>query len=321
MTSTTECATGCTIRGKHRPECTGHCQGCRRSVERPHVKKCDDAARDAAAGFRAVYGVDPVGDQLDPFRPECTGCLPRPSEFGRLCPWCWQRLNADVVDAPSLARYLWAVGHAGPTSAVSDEGGGGRSDPRTRSVLHSALDALDGLHACLASWARVVLDEHPEGGRMAGPDETGVRLTRSTKQLDRETFPHLPGEPSVWVRPSEVAGVHDPGATGNLVRWLLPHLAWCSEQPWIAEMRQELASVVRTTAVRYPVAERTRAIPGVTCPRCDHATLVFDPPTAERHSTQVNCSTRGCGVIYSEDDFRRLTAIVEWEHKNAGGAS
>lgn len=316
MTSTTECADGCTVRGKHLVTCTGRCQGCRRSVEHPHVKDCDDAAVKAAKAL----GLLPTGAELDGFRPECTGCLPRPAEFGRLCAWGWQRLNADVVDAPSLARYLWAVGHSGPSSAVSEESTGGRSDPRTRSVMHPAVDALDGLHAVLASWARVVLDEHPDGHRMAGPDQTGVRLTRGTKQLDRETFPHLPEEPSVWVRPSEVAGVHDPGATGNLVRWILPHLAWCSEQPWIGEMRQELASVVRTTAARYPVEERTRAIPGVTCPRCDQATLVFDPPTTERPSTQVNCRTRGCGVVYSEDDFKRLTGIVEWEHQNTGGA-
>lgn len=312
--STSACATGCTQRGKHLTTCTGRCQGCRRSVERPHTKQCDDKARTAAKGRATV----PVGAELDPIRPPCTGCLPRPAEFGRLCAWCWQRLNADVVDAPALARYLWVVGHAGKSSAPADDGGGGGggSDPRTRSVIHPAVDALDGLHSCLASWVLVILDEHPEGRRMTGPDDTGVRRTRSTKQLDHATFPHLPDEPSVWIRPSEVAGVHDPQATANLVRWLLPHLAWCASRPWVGEMRDEVASVVRTTAAAFPVDERTRAIPGVTCPNCNHVSLVFDPPTQERHSTQVNCSTRGCGVIYSEDDFKRLTRIVEWEQKN-----
>ena len=243
---------------------------------------------------------------------ECRGCLPRPAEFGLLCAWCWQRLNADVVDSPALARYLWAVAHSGEVTVpgVSVEG----SDPAERSMIHGALDAFDGLHACLASWAHLILEEHPDGDRMAGPDQRDTRVTAWSppKVLESDEL----AEP-YYVGPT-VAGARHPDATSRLVKWLLPLLAWCSEQEWAGEMRREVADVVRTTAARYPVEERTRPIPGVTCPVCEKASLVFDPPTPERHSTQVNCSTRGCGVIYSEQDFKRLTAIVKQEHEQSG---
>lgn len=245
----------------------------------------------------------------------CTGCLPRPAAHGNLCDWCWQRLNADVVDSPSLARYLWAVARSGEVdrAGVAIRGG----DPAERTVIHPAIDALDGVHAVLASWAHLILEEHPNGHQMRGPDERAVRLTHTTKQLDPDEFPHMDDEPRFWVRSPEAAGVRNPEATSALVKWLLPLLRWCSEQEWAGEMRSEIANVVRTTAARYPIEERTRPVPGITCPACGRVSLVFDPPTPERHTTQVNCATRGCGVIYSEDDFKRLARIVEWEHGQA----
>ncbi len=253
-----ECLSGCTIRGQHRPTCQGD---------------------------------------------ECHGCAPRPAEFGHLCPWCWQRLNADIVDSPALARYLWALGRSGTKSPPSDTKVSG-GEPSERAVIHGAIDALDALHACLASWAHLILEEHPDGEHMSGPDERGTRYTLSTiRELDGETF----------VRPPEVAGVRDPEATSRLVRWLLPMLPWCSRQEWAAEMRREVASVVRTTMARYPVVEERRAIPGVTCPACERVSLMMDPPTIERHTVQVACSRRGCGAVYSEDDFKRLTRLIEWE--------
>lgn len=268
-----ECLTGCTIRGQHRTDC-----------------ETRDAKKDL-----------------------CKGCLPRPADHGRLCRWCWQRLNADVVDTPALARYLWAIARSGEKerAGVAIRGG----DPAELAVLNAARDAFDGLHATLAAWAHLILEEHPNGPQMRGPDEAGVQRTATTKRIDRDRFPHYDDEPVVWLRPSEVAGARHPDATSRLVKWLLPWLTWCAEQEWAGEMRREVASVVRTTAARYPVEERTRDIPGVTCPVCEKASLVFDPPTPERHSTQVNCSTRGCGVVFTEDEFKRLTKIVEWEHR------
>lgn len=276
-----DCIEGCKVKGKHLPDCRDECD-CRGRTEGKHRPKCGGT---------------------------CRGCLPRPAEFGRLCAWGWQRLNADVVDAPALARYLWALAHSGEASMAELKVQGG--DPAEQEVLHAALDALDGLHACLASWAHLVLEGHPDGPQMRGPDEAGAWRTHTVAVLDsaiaREYGPYL--------RKSQIAGVHDPDATSRLVRWMLPKLRWCSEQEWAGEMRREVAETVRTTAARFPVAERTRAIPGVTCPVCERVSLAFDPTTPERPTSQVNCTTRGCGVVFTEDEFKRLTGIVEWEHR------
>ena len=279
----TYCASGCTVRGRHLPDCADECD-CRGRAEGKHRPKCDGT---------------------------CRGCQPREAEYGRLCAWDWQRLNADVVDSPALVRYLWALGHSGETSTAELNVSGG--DPSERSVLHPALDALDGLHACLSSWAHLILEEHPDGARMTGPDETGTRRTETVAVLDSE----IARDYGPYLRKGHVTAVRDPDATSRLVRWLLPQLRWCSEQDWAGEMRRDVADVVRTTAARFPVAERTRPIPGVPCPVCDRKALIFDPPTPERQSTQVNCGTRGCGVVFTQDEFRRLTLIVEWEQKQA----
>jgi hypothetical protein len=238
----------------------------------------------------------------------CLGCLPRPAEFGLTCPWTWQRLNADIVDCPALVRYLWAVAHSGTTTTTELKIRGG--DPAERAVISPAIDALDDLHACLASWARLILDKHPDGNRMTGPDERCTWTTgwSPSKVLDCDER----AEP-YHVGPT-IAGIRNPHATSRLVHWLLPLLPWCAQQDWVGEMRREIGDVVRTTAARYPTTERTRAIPGVTCPACERVSLMYDPATPERHTAQVNCSTRGCGVIFTEDEFRRLTRIIEWEH-------
>jgi hypothetical protein len=233
---------------------------------------------------------------------DCQGCEPRAAEFGQLCAWCWQRLNADVIDTPALARHLWAAAQPGITPPPSGRGAG---DPAERSILSGALDALDHLHATLASWAHLILEEHPDSEHMAGPDERGTRRTLST-------VVEFEGQP--MIRRSTVAGVRDPEATSRLVRWLLPLLPWCAAREWAGEMRTEVATTVRTTLARYPVAERTRRVPGVTCPGCDLPALLYDPATTERPTVQVSCTNRSCGRIYSEVEFTRLVRIIEWEH-------
>lgn len=284
------CVCGCTVRGQHIARCPERCQHIappRPRLPRACPKGCDHT---------------------------CRGCVPRAAEFGLLCAWDWQRLNGDIVDTPALVRYLWALAHSGETATAELKIRGG--DPAEQGILHAALDALDGLHACLASWAHVILEEHPDGDRMAGPDDRGVRWTGTTKWIDPDVFPRLEdgSEPLVYVHRPEPASVRDPEATSRLVRWLLPMLVWCAAQEWVGEMRREVADVVRTTAARFPVVERTRAIPGVTCPVCERVSLVYDPATPERHSVQVNCTTRGCGVVFTQDEFKRLTGIIEWEH-------
>lgn len=248
------CLSGCTVRGQHRP--------------------------------------DPAEDHAD----ECRGCLPRPAEEGQLCAWCWQRMSSDVATSPALVRHLreMAEPHAG-TRPASD--GRGYTDPAEGSILSGAVDTADGVHACLASWAHLILEEHPHGDQMAGPDERGAWLTRY----------------------GATAGVRDPEATARLVRWLLPLLPWCSGQEWAGEMRKEVAETVRTALARWPMEDyRTRAIPATLCPRCDRASLTYTPPSVERAPFVVACTNPECGRVFSEDEWTRLVKLLGIAERQAG---
>jgi len=211
----------------------------------------------------------------------CLGCLPRPAEFGLLCAFAWQRLHADIIDAAPLVRHLRYIAepHAG-TKPPSD--GRGMGDPAEGSVLSGAVDAADEVHANLASWALLILEEHPNGPQMAGPDERGAWLTQY----------------------GATAGVRQPEATERLVRWLLPHLAWCSEQEWAGEMRLELGSLMATTKARWPMEDyRTRPVVGVQCVSCERRSLEYTPTAGFKLPFHVQCTHPDCGRMYTEDEY------------------
>lgn len=284
----TPCIEGCTRHGKHLPDCTGY----------------------------AADGIDP-----------CRGCQPRPAEFGLLCAFGWQRLNADVVDAPGLVRHLrdmaaiedeatigslppgrptmfeidgkWVpihLGHRSLAHLTSQTPGlkppsdtRSHLDPAEGAILSTAVDAADELHATLTSWAMLILEKHPHGSRMTGPDPRGAWLTQY----------------------GATAGIRDPEATARLVRWLLPLLPWCSEQEWAGEMRRELSEMIATTKARWPMDDtRTRPIRDTPCPRCDRIALTYTPPAVYRAPFVVACSNPECGRIFTEDEWERLAGLV-----------
>lgn len=256
MTTTKACISGCTIRGSHLTTCE---------------------TRDA---------------KIDP----CTGCQPRPAEFGQLCAFCWQRLNSDVVDAPGLVRHLRFLAEP---DAGRKPAGDGRSmgDPAWGSILSAAIGAADEIHANLASWALLILEEHPNGSRMAGPDPRGAWLTQY----------------------GSTVGVCRAEATERMVKWLLPLLPWCSEQEWAGEMRRELSSLIATTKARWPMEDtKTRAIAGTPCVRCHQLSLNYTPPSWFKAPFVVACGNPECGRVFSEDEWERLVGLLEIAEKRAG---
>lgn len=245
-----------------------------------------------------VRGKHAVGDGSECLGAEvCRGCLPRRAVFGRLCRWCWQRLHADVVDAPGLVEHLRAM--AEPDAGATPPSGARASRaPSEGSVLSAAVDAADEVHAVLASWAQEIVDKHPAGLR--GPSEVGWWRTRTTTAVDRDT-----GE--VYLRRSQTFGARDTSATADLVRWLLPHLAWVSEQEWAGEMRSELGHLIGTTKARWPMEERSRPVLHATCRECGRASLVYYPPSYPGAQVQVACSHPECGQVYDERAWALLT--------------
>lgn len=265
------CAAGCTVRGVHRPACDGHCD---------HAKHTT-----------------------------CCGCEPRVAEHGNLCSWCWQRLCSDVAATPALVAHLREVGepHAGRKPLSDDIRS--PSDPAEADILSAAIDAADELHANLASWALLVLEEYGGGGVLTGPDETGWWQSRTHTKADPET-----GELYVSHRRPVGLRTPDPTATHRLVAWLTPYLEWCAEQEWAAEMRTEVGSMVATTTARWPTTDyRTRPVTGVSCARCDQRTLTYTPTTFYRAQFKVTCTNPECGRIYTEDEWDAAIAKLTIE--------
>lgn len=222
-------------------------------------------------------------------RSECRGCLPRPAEHGTLCAWCWQRLNADVAGAPRLVAHLREIGKPAAQAAPPSDTQTHR-DPAEGSILPAAWVAADELHAMLASWALLILEEHPSGARMAGPDEVGAWHTAY----------------------GATVGVRTPAATARLCAWLTPLLPWCAEQEWAAEMRREVGEAVATMSARWPtpdMVEPPHAVP-MPCPACGWRSLVYAPPSVAGAAFRVSCSNPDCARVWSEDEWEWFVTMM-----------
>lgn len=227
-----------------------------------------------------LTGCTTTGAHLGTCEGECRGCVPRPAEYGHLCPWCWQRLNADITDLPELVAHLREVAEPHAQAAPPSDGRS-KNDPAERNLLNDAINASDELHAALASWAHLIVEEHPTG--LHGPDQRGAWITRD----------------------GSIAGIKpDSEATRRLVRWITPHLEWAASQDWAAEMRKELSQLIATTRARWPQADtRTRPIPDTPCPRCQHLALTYTPPSEYRAAFVVSCHNAECAHVYTEDEW------------------
>ena len=249
----TYCASGCTVRGQHKPTCTD--------------------------------------------RETCKGCIPRTASHGTLCDWCFQRLTADVAAAPALVHHLREIGK--PYAQVQPPSGGkSYRDPAEGNILPAAWLAADEIHANLASWALLILEEHPLGERMVGPDEASAWHTRY----------------------GTVAGVRTADATTALVRWLTPQLDWCAGQEWASVMRSEVSSIIATTTARWPMAESTERPRDVAmpCPRCDLLSLTYAPPSFATQPFKVSCGNPDCARVWSEDEWEWLVTMVTAGERRAG---
>lgn len=235
-------------------------------------------------------GCKTMGQHADGCSGDCKGCLPRDAEVGTLCAWCRQRLALDIAAAPDLVAHLRVIGEPAAAAAPPSDGRSYR-DPSEGGVLPAAWIAADEVHAALASWVLVILEEHPNGAAMKGPDEVGAWHTRygTTVGVMRD------GEP-----------------TARMAAWLSPWLDWCAGQEWGAEMRREMSELIATTSARWPTAsmvERRRGV-AMPCPRCDRMSLTYAPPSVYRQPFQVSCGNPDCARVWTEDEWEWLVTMV-----------
>jgi len=221
----------------------------------------------------------------------CKGCLPRDAETGLLCAWCFQRLQSDVATAPALVAHLREIGEPHAQCAPPSDTRSYR-DPAEGDMLPAAWGAADEIHADLASWALLILEEHPLGAGMVGPDEVGAWHTRY----------------------GTTVGVITVRATERLCAWLRPLLPWCAAQEWAAEMRSELGSMIATTSARWPMQDsKARAVVGVRCARCGFESLDYTPTKGADLPFDVRCVNPECGRIYTESEWDAALAKMTVE--------
>ena len=215
---------------------------------------------------------------------------PVQAEYGNLCAWCWGRLHHDLADAPELTTHLRAIGqpHAAARPLTTDPIH--RGDPAEQDPYPQSWHAADELHGDLASWALLILEEHP--ANLTGPT---INLTAGRTDTDPTT-----GEPYT----SDPRPTPHTGDTAELVDWMRPHLEWVAQQDWAIDMRAELGNTIATLKARWPTADNsTRPVRDVACPRCDGLTLTYAPPVRYRAPFVVSCINQDCGRIFSEDEW------------------
>jgi hypothetical protein len=222
---------------------------------------------------------------------QCRGCMPREAVDGLLCARCWGNLQRDVRTAPSIVD--WIREHVEP-SAQWGERVNSREIDAPAPLTVTAVDDADGLHSMLASWALLILEEHPSA--LSRP-----KLERQWRTQDGTVVGLLP----------------DSSATTGLCRFIDRHAEWASEQPWVGEMVTEIGRVVRTLLARYPQAERARHMPQVLCPACGRSSMVYFPPAWVGSQVLVQCEHASCGEKVPEDRYGHFMRLVEQQRKEA----
>lgn len=203
----------------------------------------------------------------------CRGCLPRPAERGTLCAWCDERLHDAIARTPDLVAHLRVIGQPHAQNAPLSDDTARHGDPAETTVMPAAWLDADELLGLIGSWARLILEEHPVQP-MRGPNA------------------------APW--------------HGDVAAWIAPHLPWCTEQDWAAEMRRELVEYVTTLRHKYPTADDVEPVQrvDVPCPRCGLLSLTYTPPRFAGQAFRVECTDPDCARVFSEDEWDRFKGLA-----------
>lgn len=229
----------------------------------------------------------------------CRGCLPAPAAAPlEVCERCHLKLRHTLASAPALVRHI--RGNVEPGATVRDDqphAKGKKAPPAPLNV--EALSAADDLHAELASWALLVMEER----HITGPDWTGSDIRPASKR-------RTPA--GIIYEDARVVGVNDWTATLTVSRWLLVHTEWMASQPWAADVCREIPEKVYTLSARWPTEQRPVYLP-VPCPACNHQSLRRHAPKGEGLPVTVACEMYDCGHVIEEDGFDWAAKVLAKE--------
>lgn len=233
------------------------------TVRGEHVQWCDGYARrwDRETGRTVILDT------------ECTGCLPRPAEFGHMCYDHIVRLDAALDAAPDLVAFMLLDG----TNGIRDTNGGGGGGYESQWTLTESR-----VHA---SWIIAA-------------------FANTTAVLDGDTEHDLTF--------LEHRGGLTPGAESADLRYVVGHVQ-AERDALItttrgAEAAVRLTDTVHRAYVRFPLEETERRIAGVRCPKCGQARFIRRPPLMFRDDVEIRCE--GCGHTERQEFLEQYAGIM-----------
>ena len=230
----------------------------------------------------------------------CSGCWPALALDGlQVCGWHARRTRWAIAQAPDVVGHLRE--HVEPGSATGDRVGGSRTPPEPLSL--DAVAAADDLHAALASWVLLVLEEHPD--RLDGPGWQGSAVRPASKR-------RVLGE--VVYQASRVVGLRgdtagDTAPTRRLATWLLRHLDWALAQPWALELATEMPEQISRLHAAWPTSEHATRL-GLPCPGCGLLTLVRWAPRWQGAPVTIACERIACAAVVPEEKYPWLARLA-----------
>jgi hypothetical protein len=224
---------------------------------------------------------------------DCTGCLARGTIDGTLvCDACTWRATHALAQAPGLVAHLREhIAPGSPTPGPDIKRTKGDSAPAPLN-LNAVADA-DDLHAELASWVLLVLEEHPD--RLAGPAWRGSDIRPAAKR-------HTEWGAISYSEARVVGTRGDASDTRRVAQWLHIHQEWILGQPWVDDYVTAMPDRYWHTATRWPTEERAKYLP-TPCPDCDRLTLKRYPPTFAGGPVTIACTAADCRRVVPEDEY------------------
>ena len=228
-------------------------------------------------------------------RTDCAGCLPAHTQ-GRdlICEWHQERVREALNYAPKLIAHIRDHVQPGASNSVRPaEKGKGFSPPAPLNI--SAVSDADDLHAELASWALLIMEEHPS--RLHGPGWNGADVRpASTRRSNGERI----------YDPARVVGLAasaDPLLTTHAIcRWIARQLPWAITQEWAGALTEELTDRVSRMRARWPMDERRVFLP-VPCQACARLTLTRSAPAEPGDPVTIACVAVDCNEVIPPEKY------------------
>lgn len=203
---------------------------------------------------------------------------PTEATHGQLCEGHHTALIEAITQAPALV--MWVREHIQHRTGDGEHVRTSKDPPAPGNL--AAIDDADYLHAQLAGWARLVLEERPE---LQGPKWQGTRRNKA-------------GEP---------IGLTDARATAGIAAFLLTHIDHATAQPWIGDMAREITLNTSHLHRKYPQAEASRRLSSP-CLRCNHKTITYTPPGEPGWPVLIRCTT--CNHIVPEEYYGHYIRVA-----------